>query len=228
MTRERQPDCFRDSMDSLIELFNRLRDVKAIVAWGGYVGLTAIIFAETGLLVGFFLPGDSLLVTAGLLASQPRFGLNAWWLGLLLTAASILGNAVGYAIGRLSGPRLFTREESLLFKPRYLRQAHDFYERHGGKTVIIARFMPIVRTFVPVVAGAANMDLRRYTLYNVVGGVLWIWSMILTGYFLGRYIPGIDRHIEAVIVVVVALSLMPGVYHWVKSQRRAKDAGPNT
>jgi membrane-associated protein len=215
-------------MDSLIELFNRLRDVKAIVAWGGYVGLTAIIFAETGLLVGFFLPGDSLLVTAGLLASQPRFGLNAWWLGLLLTAASILGNAVGYAIGRLSGPRLFTREESLLFKPRYLRQAHDFYERHGGKTVIIARFMPIVRTFVPVVAGAANMDLRRYTLYNVVGGVLWIWSMILTGYFLGRYIPGIDRHIEAVIVVVVALSLMPGVYHWVKSQRRAKDAGPNT
>ena len=228
MTRVRQLDFFRDRMDSLLELFHRLRDVKAIVAWGGYVGLTAIIFAETGLLVGFFLPGDSLLVTAGLLASQPRFGLNPWWLGLLLTAASILGNTVGYAIGRLSGRRLFTREESLLFKPRYLRQAHDFYERHGGKTIIIARFMPIVRTFVPVVAGAANMDRRRYTLYNVVGGVLWIWSMILTGYFLGRYIPGIDRHIETVIVVVVALSLMPGVYHWVKSQRRAKDAEPNT
>ena len=215
-------------MDSVLELFHRLRDVRAIVAWGGYVGLTAIIFAETGLLVGFFLPGDSLLVTAGLLASQPRFGLNPWLLGLLLTAASIIGNAVGYAIGRLSGPRLFTREESLLFKPRYLRQAHDFYERHGGKTIIIARFMPIVRTFVPVVAGAAKMDQRRYTLYNVVGGVLWIWSMILTGYFLGRYIPGIDRHIEKVIVVVIVLSLMPGAYHWFKAQREAKAAGPNT
>jgi len=214
-------------MDSLLELFHRLRDVKAIVAWGGYVGLTAIIFAETGLLVGFFLPGDSLLVTAGLLASQPRFGLNPWLLGLLLTVASIVGNAVGYAIGRLSGPRLFKREESLFFKPRYLRQAHDFYERHGGKTIIIARFMPIVRTFVPVVAGAAKMDQRRYTLYNVVGGVLWIWSMILTGYFLGRYIPGIDRHIEKVIVVVIVLSLMPGVYHWFKAQREAKAAAPN-
>jgi membrane-associated protein len=228
LTRVGQLDCFRDRMDSLLELFRRLRDVKAIIAWGGYVGLTAIIFAETGLLVGFFLPGDSLLVTAGLLASQPRFGLNPWWLGLLLTAASIAGNSVGYAIGRVSGPRLFRREESLFFKPRYLRQAHDFYERHGGKTIIIARFMPIVRTFVPVVAGAANMDHRRYTVYNVVGGVAWIWSMILTGYFLGRYIPGIDRHIETVIVVVITLSLMPGVYHWFKAQREAKEARPNT
>lgn len=214
-------------MDQLLELFNRLRDVKGLVAWGGYVGLTAIIFSETGLLVGFFLPGDSLLVTAGLLSSQPEFGLNVWLLGCLLTVASIIGNAVGYWIGQMSGPRLFTREESLLFKPRYLRQAHEFYEKHGGKTIILARFMPIVRTFVPVVAGAAGMPQARYTLYNVIGGVLWIWSMLLTGFFLGRYIPGIDQHIEKVIILVIALSLMPAVIHWLKA-RRASQASTGT
>jgi membrane-associated protein len=211
-------------MDSLLELFNRLRDVQGLVAWAGYAGLTAIIFAETGLLVGFFLPGDSLLVTAGLFSSQPRFGLNVWILGSLLTVASIIGNAVGYAIGKASGPLLFRREESLLFKPRYLRQAHEFYERHGGKTVIIARFMPIVRTFVPVVAGAAGMDYRKYTFYNVVGGVFWIWSLLLTGFFLGRYIPGIDRHIETLIVVVIILSLLPALVHWLQARRKAKHA----
>lgn len=208
-------------MDQLLEFFHKLRDVKALVTWAGYVGLTTIIFAETGLLLGFFLPGDSLLVTAGLLSSQPRFGLNVYLLGVLLTAASILGNAVGYFIGRASGPRLFRREESLLFKPRYLRQAHEFYERHGGKTIIIARFMPIVRTFVPVVAGAAGMSNRRYTIYNVIGGVLWIWSMLFTGYFLGRYIPGIDRHIEKVIIVVIVLSLLPGAIGWLRSRKSA-------
>ena len=213
-------------MDPLLEFLHRLRDVKALVAWGGYVGLTSIIFAETGLLIGFFLPGDSLLVTAGLLASQPRFGLNVWLLGVLLTIASIIGNAVGFAIGRASGPRLFRREESLFFKPRYLRQAHEFYERHGGKTVILARFMPIVRTFVPVVAGAAGMDAGKYTYYNVVGGVLWIWTMLLTGYFLGRYIPGIDQHIEKLIVAVIILSILPAVVHWVKAKRRGAQNEP--
>jgi len=215
-------------MDQLLEFFHRLRDVKALVAWGGYVGLTSIIFAETGLLVGFFLPGDSLLVTAGLFASQPRFGLNVWLLGALLTGASILGNAVGYAIGRASGPRLFTREESLFFKPRYLKQAHDFYERHGGRTIILARFMPIVRTFVPVVAGAAAMDYAKYTYYNVIGGVLWIWSLLFTGYFLGRYIPGIDAHIEKLIVVVIILSLIPALVHWIQAKRRQRAVSSQT
>lgn len=214
-------------MDQLLEFFHRLRDVTALVAWGGYVGLTSIIFAETGLLIGFFLPGDSLLVTAGLLSSQPRFGLNVFLLGVLLTVASIAGNTVGYLIGQMSGPRLFRREESLLFKPRYLRQAHEFYERHGGKTIILARFMPIVRTFVPVVAGAAGMAYGRYTFYNVVGGVLWIWSMLFTGYFLGRYIPGIDRHIEKVILAVIVLSLLPALIHWLKARRQGAVTGSN-
>src|ERR1044072_5006372 len=194
----------RSHLDSLVDLFNKLRDVRGLVAWGGYVGLTAIIFAETGLLIGFFLPGDSLIVTAGLLCATMGV-MNVWLLGLLLTVASILGNTVGYHVGAAAGPRLFTREDSLLFNKKHLYRAHTFYEKHGGKTIIIARFMPIVRTFVPVVAGMGQMEYRRYTIYNVVGGIGWIWSMLLIGYFLGSYIPGVDQHIETLIIVIVFL-----------------------
>ena len=213
-------------MQTLLDLFRQLRDPEALIHWGGYVGLTAIIFAETGLLIGFFLPGDSLLVTAGLLAATTGV-FNVYELGALLTVASIVGNSVGYAIGRVTGQRLFTREDSLLFNKKHLYRAHDFYKRHGGATVILARFMPIVRTFVPVVAGMAQMGYREYTIYNVVGGVLWIWSMLFVGYFLGRYIPGVDRHIEKVIVVVIVLSLLPGIIGWWRAKRNvARSANP--
>jgi membrane-associated protein len=186
---------------------------------GGYVGLTAIIFAETGLLIGFFLPGDSLLVTAGLLSAQPKFGLDIWLLGLLLTVAAILGNSLGYAIGKYSGPRLFTRDDSLLFKKKHLFRAQEFYAKHGGKTLVIARFMPIVRTFVPVVAGMAQMNYRSYTAYNVLGAVLWIWSMLLVGYFLG-FIPGVEQHLEKIILGVIFLSLLPGLISWWRERNR--------
>lgn len=205
-------------MHSLLDFFHQLRDPRGLIAWGGYVGLTAIIFAETGLLIGFFLPGDSLLVTAGVLAATTGL-FNVYLLGVLLTVASIAGNTSGYAIGKVTGPRLFTRENSLLFNKKHLYRAHDFYERYGGQTIIIARFMPIVRTFVPVVAGMAAMDYRRYTLYNVVGGVAWIWSVLFIGYFLGRYIPGIDRHIEPLISAVIFLSLLPGIIRWLRARR---------
>jgi membrane-associated protein len=188
---------------------------------GGYVGLTAIIFAETGLLVGFFLPGDSLLVTAGLLSAQPKFGLNLWLLGLLLTVAAIVGNSLGYAIGKYSGPRLFTRDDSLLFRKKHLIRATEFYAKHGGKTLVIARFMPIVRTFVPVVAGMAGMNYKAYTAYNVLGALLWIWSMLFVGYFLGRFIPGVDQHIEKVIILVIFLSLLPGLISWWRERKRS-------
>ena len=206
-------------MRDILDFLHRLRDVQGLVQWGGVIGLTLIIFAETGLLVGFFLPGDSLLVTAGLFASRGLF--NVVTLGVVLTIASIVGNTVGYGIGAAAGPRLFTRENSLLFNKKHLYRAHEFYERHGGKTIILARFMPIVRTFVPVVAGMAQMGYRRYTLYNVIGGVAWIWSMLLIGYFLG-YIPGVEQHIEVVIVVVIALSLLPGVIAWLRARSRAR------
>jgi membrane-associated protein len=207
-------------MDRLIDLFHQLTDVRALVQWGGYVGLTGIIFVETGLLVGFFLPGDSLLVTAGLLSAQPQFGLNVYLLGVILSIAAITGDSLGYAIGRASGPRIFTREDSLLFNKRHLYRAQDFYERHGGKTIVIARFVPIIRTFAPVVAGVGQMKYRSFLFYNVMGGVLWIWSMLFTGYFLGRYIPGIDQHIELIIIAVVFLSILPGIIHWYKERKR--------
>ncbi|MBP6775598.1 MAG: VTT domain-containing protein [Gemmatimonadaceae bacterium] len=198
----------------LRELFDRLRDLPALVQWAGYVGLTLIIFTETGLLLGFFLPGDSLLVTAGLLASQPDFGLNVWILGVILTIAAIVGDSVGYSIGKATGPRIFTREDSLLFNKKHLLRAQAFYEKHGGKTIIIARFMPIVRTFAPVVAGVGQMQYRSFIMYNVIGGVAWVWSMLLTGYLLGRYIPGVAQHIEKVILVVIFLSILPGIIGW--------------
>ena len=208
-------------MDSLIDLLHRLRDLRGLVQWAGYIGLTGIIFAETGLLVGFFLPGDSLLVTAGLLASQPNFGLNVYLLGLILSIAAIVGDSVGYAIGRATGPRIFTRENSLLFNRKHLQRAHAFYERHGGKTIILARFMPIVRTFAPVVAGVAEMEYRSFVAFNVIGGLLWVWSMLFIGYFLGRWVPGIDKHIESVILVVIFLSILPGIISWWRERRRA-------
>ena len=211
-------------MRSLIDLFHQLKDVQHLVQAGGYVGLTAIIFAETGLLIGFFLPGDSLLVTAGLLSAQPRFGLNLWLIGVLLTFAAIIGNSVGYAIGRFTGPRLFTRDDSLLFKKKHLYRAQTLYERHGGQILVLARFMPIVRTFVPVVAGMAQMKYRAYTAYNVLGAVAWIWSMLFIGYFLGRHIPGIEHHITKVILAVIFISLLPGLISWYRERERAKIA----
>lgn len=210
-------------MQSILDLLHRLRDVQGLIQWGGTVGVTAIIFAETGLLVGFFLPGDSLLVSAGLLASKGMF--DVYLLGLVLTVASVAGNSVGYYIGKAAGPRLFTREDSLLFNKKHLVRAHEFYQRHGGKTIVLARFMPIIRTFVPVVAGMAQMEYRRYTLYNVVGGFLWIWAMLFIGYFLGRYIPGVDQHIELVIVLVIILSLLPGIIGWLRARRGAQAKG---
>jgi membrane-associated protein len=206
-------------MHSILDFFAELRDLRTLVQAAGYFGLTAIIFAETGLLIGFFLPGDSLLVTAGLLASQPKFGLNMWLLGLLLTIAAIVGNTVGYYIGLYSGPRLFKRDDSLLFKKKHLFRAKAFYDQHGGKTLVLARFMPIVRTFVPVVAGLAQMPIRQYTAYNVLGAVLWIWSMLFIGYFLGSWIPGVEHHIEKVILVVIFLSLLPAIISWIRSRR---------
>ena len=201
-------------MDFLTEFYQKLRDLPALVQWAGYVGLTIIIFAETGLLVGFFLPGDSLLVTAGLLAADPAFGLNVWLLGLILTVAAVVGDTVGYHVGKATGPRIFTRENSLFFHKDHLLKAQAFYEKHGGKTIIIARFMPIVRTFAPVVAGVGQMRYASFLAYNVVGGVLWIWSMLITGYVLAKTVPGVAKHVEKVILVVVFLSILPGIIAW--------------
>ncbi|MBA2685268.1 MAG: VTT domain-containing protein [Gemmatimonadaceae bacterium] len=196
-------------MHSLGDLWHQYSDPTALIQWGGYVGLALIIFAETGLLIGFFLPGDSLLVSAGLIAS--RGTLDVWFMCAILTVAAVLGQTVGYAIGHAAGPKLFARENSMFFKRSHLQRAHDFYEKHGGATIVLARFMPIVRTFVPVVAGAARMSYRPFQLYNVIGGIAWVCGMLMIGYGLGRYIPGIDKNIDKVIIVVILVSLAPAL-----------------
>jgi membrane-associated protein len=208
------------AMDLIIEFFSKLRDLDELIRWGGYIVLALIIFAETGLLVGFFLPGDSLIITAGLFAGTGDLSFAV--LFFLLTAMAIIGDAVGYWIGRASGPHIFNREKSLLFAKDHLLTAKAFYEKHGGKTIILARFMPIVRTFAPVVAGIANMPYGRFAMYNVVGGVAWIGSMLCIGYFLGRTIPNIESKIHYVVIIVIFLSILPGIVELIRHRMRAK------
>jgi membrane-associated protein len=207
-------------MEFLTDLLAQLRDLESLVATAGYVGVTAIIFIETGLLFPF-LPGDSLLVTAGLVAAahDPVVNLNVWTLGILCSVAAIAGDQIAYGIGRRSGEALFKKEDSRWFKQSHLKAAHDFYEKHGGKTIILARFMPFARTFAPVVAGAAKMRYSTFVFYNVIGGLLWIWSMLLTGYYVVKMIPGLDRHVEKLIIGIILLSITPGIYGWWKSRR---------
>jgi membrane-associated protein len=208
-------------LDTLTSLLHQLYDVEGIIRWGGILMLIAIVFAETGLMVGFFLPGDSLLVTAGVFASANLVDIRL--LLTAVTAAAIAGDQVGYFIGYRTGPRIFRREDSLFFKRAHLLRAKRFYERHGGKTIILARFMPIVRTFAPVVAGVGQMEYRRFVGFNVIGGFLWVWSMSLLGYSLGHAIPDIDRHIHLVIAVVIFLSILPGIIEVVRSRGRVAE-----
>lgn len=189
-----------------------------LIRWGGYVVLFAIVFTETGLLIGFFLPGDSLLITAGLVAAAG--GLNIWWLNVILIVAAVTGDSVGYAIGVRLGPRLFTRPKSLVFNPRHIERTRAFYARHGAKTIVIARFVPIVRTFAPVVAGVGQMEYRRFVFYNIAGGVGWVTSMTWAGYALGRAIPNVADYVHVIVVVVVILSVIPIAVELVRERRR--------
>jgi membrane-associated protein len=205
-------------VELLYDLATGAYSLDALIRWGGYLVLVAIVFTETGLLVGFFLPGDSLLITAGLVAATGA--LDVWKLVILLSAAAIVGDSVGYAIGVRAGPRLFTRGKSLLFNPRHVERTRAFYARHGAKTIVIARFVPIVRTFAPVAAGVGQMAYRRFLAYNVAGGIGWVVSMILAGYLLGQAIPDIGSHIHVVVAVVIVLSVIPIVVEIVRERRK--------
>ncbi|WP_415857007.1 VTT domain-containing protein [Sinomonas sp. G460-2] len=177
--------------------------------------ICAIIFAETGLLIGFFLPGDSMLFTAGLLVATGAVKFNIWLLALLVVIAAILGNQVGYLIGAKIGPSLFSRPDSRFFKQENVRKAHAFFERHGGQSLILARFVPIIRTFVPVIVGVAGMDRRKFFLYNVLGAIPWGAGVTLLGAWLGQY-EWVGKNIDLIFVVIVLVSIIPIIVEFVK------------
>jgi membrane-associated protein len=207
-------------LESILHFLRSLYDpegLKELIRSGGAPLVCTIVFVETGFFVGFFLPGDSLLVTAGVFSSAGVIPLP--WLLAPVMLCAIVGDQIGYWIGRAAGPALYRREDSLFFRRSHLQRAHDFYERYGGRAVIFARFVPIVRTFCPPVAGAARMPYSRYLIFDIFGGVLWVGAMILGGYFLGRSVPNIGQRIHYVIAVVVVLSVLPAVISILRARR---------
>lgn len=198
-------------MEALLHL-----DIKQLVESFGYIGLFAIIFAESGLLIGFFLPGDSVLFTAGFLASQDI--LNIYILVPLLFIAAVTGDSVGYTFGSRVGKKLFQKEDSIFFHKKHLLKAQKFYEKHGGKTITIARFLPVVRTFAPIVAGMGEMPYNKFIFYNLLGGFLWAVCLPLAGYFLGSLIPNVDKYLLPIIVLIVIASIVPTIVHLIKER----------
>ncbi len=193
--------------------------IKDIIAWGGLIALIAIIFSETGLLVGFFLPGDSLLVISGFIASSPDGILNIYSLLFWLCIAAIVGDTTGYYIGMKAGEALYNRPQSKWFRRDYLLKAKEFYEKYGGITIVLARFMPFIRTFAPTVAGIAKMHYGRFLSFNIFGGIGWVCSMVLIGYFFGN-IPFVQKHIEKFLLLIIFLSLLPIIIQAIKSRRQ--------
>ena len=211
-------------LESLKQILAHLYDVRGLIEWGGPILVCVIIFIETGMFVGFFLPGDSLLVTAGVFAGAGHASIAT--LLIFVTLCAIAGDQLGYFIGRMAGQNLYKREDSRFFKKRHLERAHDFYEKYGGKTIILARFVPIIRTFCPPVAGAAKMNYAHYLIFDIFGGILWVWSMTLLGYTLGRTVPSIDKRIHFVIAAVIVASLLPAAYSAWKARMASHAARP--
>lgn len=194
--------------------------IQEIIAWGGLLILFIIVFSETGLLVGFFLPGDSLLVVAGFMAATTDL-LDVWQVLFWLSVAAIVGDSVGYMIGRKAGKALYEREQSRWFRKDHLLKTKSFYEKYGGITIVLARFMPFVRTFAPTVAGVADMHYPRFISYNVFGGIAWVFSMVCVGYFFGQ-IPFVQRHLEKALILIILLSVLPVAIHAWKEHRAAQ------
>lgn len=197
-----------------------LLDPESIVRSVGYVGVTSVIFAENGLLVGFFLPGDSLLFTAGFLASQGLLDITT--LAALVFAASVVGTQVGYWFGRRYGPRVFNKPESRFFKKENADKAQAFYDKHGAVAIVLARFIPIIRTFAPIVAGVGKMDWRKFLAFNVVGGAVWAIGLTVGGFWLGSKVPNVDRYLLPIIALIILLSVLPGILHMLKTPERRR------
>lgn len=200
-------------MEYIHSLLDPLMMIKAV----GLLGVVAIVFAESGLFFGFFLPGDSLLFTAGFLASQGL--ISIWGLLIFCFIAAVVGDSVGYWFGRKTGPMIFNKEESLFFQKKHIERADAFYKKYGKKTIVIARFIPIIRTFAPIVAGVANMDYKTFLAYNIFGGFIWTWSMLGLGFLLGNAIPDAEKYLTPIILTIIFVSFIPAVWEFFKHKK---------
>lgn len=199
-------------------------DLVELIRTIGYLGVFAIVFLESGLLIGFFFPGDSLLFTAGFLASQGFLDIRILITGCFISA--VLGDSIGYFIGNKLGPKIFTKENSLFFHKKHLERAQRFYDKHGGKTIILARFIPVIRAFAPVVAGVGAMNYKKFVTYNLIGGILWAIGVTLAGYYLGSLIPDVDKYLIPIVGLIIIASILPGLHHmWVDAEIRASIKG---
>lgn len=205
-------------MSGIFDFFKQLVNPESIILYGGIYLLLFFVFAETGLFVGFFLPGDSLLFTAGLFCATGLLRLHLFLLVVLIIAAAVAGNMVGYAFGKKVGPLLFKRKSGFFFRQEHLVAAHEFYLKHGKKTIILSRFLPIVRTFAPIVAGIVVLDYRKFFIYSLVGAVLWVSILVFTGYFLGKYIPGTKDYLGYIVIFLIVITSIPFVYNSIKKK----------
>lgn len=212
-------------MEVLKEIFTHLTDLEYLIDYAcrngiAYTLLTVFVFAETGMLVGFFLPGDSLLVTAGIFAARGQLDITL--LVVLLIGATLLGDSIGYLIGYKLGPKIFKKEKSFLFRKDYILKTKNFYDKYGGMTIVVARFMPIIRTFAATVAGVGQMKYSKFLMYDIIGGVSWVLSMTFAGYFLGQLFPGVVKRLEIVIIIVVFVSLLPAIIKFISHKLKKK------
>lgn len=214
-------------MENLLEFIKTILNPQSIIHYGGLTLLLFIIFAETGLFFGFFLPGDSLLFVAGLMCGSPIFDVNIYTLIISLIIAGILGNFVGYYFGKKTGPVLFKRDDSFFFKKKHVNAAKEFYNRYGGTAIVLGRFIPIIRTFVPIMAGVVNLDFRKFVIFNIVGCVAWILSMVLSGFFLGKAFPALQDNLEYIVITIILISMIPVVLTYIKEHRRSKSEEKN-
>ncbi|MVT10952.1 DedA family protein [Chitinophaga tropicalis] len=202
-------------MDQLIELFKHLINPEWIIEHGGLYLLLLIIFAETGLFVGFFLPGDSLLFVAGIyggLLSEHFYNVPFGVIMFMISIAGVLGNFVGFWFGRKSGPLLFSRKDTFFFKKKYLYQAKEFYEKHGGGAIFLARFLPIIRTFAPIVAGIVQMERKKFSFYNIISSFTWVFSMMLAGHYLDKAFPSLKEHLELIVIILILITTLPVIF----------------
>jgi len=210
-------------MEHLPEFWNFLKELvnpESIIKYGGFWFLLFVIFSETGLFVGFFLPGDSLLFTAGLLTSTGVINIPILLVTIGICCAAIAGNSTGYAFGKKAGEAIFKRKKTLFFRPKHLFAAKDFYDRHGGKAIILGAFLPIIRTFAPIVAGAVKLDYSKFIWYNIIGATLWSCTMVLSGYFLGRYVPNIKEYLQYIIIFLIIITAIPILQTFLKEKKR--------